>query len=164
LRRLYKDKQMMYQFIRSLIIIAVFLVGNTVCAEIYKWVDERGKVQFSQTPPNPSAEKVEIKNSQSTATTNTQSDVSSAEKEKRYLDYLRQERIDREISKAEKDEQQAKLQARCNRSLADYNDLDAGGRFYELNAQGKRVYLSDQQIDEEKEKLKKFLDSSCPKS
>lgn len=136
-----------------------FIISNTTYAEVYKWVDENGKVHFSQTPPDNSAEKVEINNNESTV--DDVDNRSAKQKEQKYLEYLRQERLDKEENKAKENEKQAKLQARCERKLADYEALQAGGRFYELNERGERIFLSNDQMNEAKKTLKIILDKSC---
>lgn len=134
-------------------------MSKAFCAEVYKWVDENGKVHFSQTPPNHSADKVEVENNPSAI--NDEDNSNAKQKEKRYLEYLRQERLDKETKKAKEYEERAKLQARCERKLADYEDLQAGGRFYQLNDQGERIFLSNDQMNDAKKRLKLFLDKSC---
>jgi hypothetical protein len=134
-------------------------VSQGFCVEVYKWVDENGKVHFSQTPPNHAADQIQIENNLSSEVHDDNLDAK--QKEKRYLDYLRQERLDTEARKAKQNEERAKLQARCERRLADYQDLKAGGRFYELNEQGERVFLSNDEMNEAKKMLKEFLDKSC---
>lgn len=134
-------------------------MSQGICAEVYKWIDENGKVHFSQTPPNHAADQVEIEDTLSIDADDDNRDAK--QKEKRYLEYLRQERLDKELIKAKQNEERAKLQARCERKLSDYNDLQAGGRFYELNDEGERVFLSNDQMDQAKKTLKQFLDQSC---
>lgn len=138
---------------------ALLVITNISCAEIYKWVDENGKVHFSQTPPDEAAEKIEVPDNQ---TPIDQGDFNKTkEKNRRYLEYLRQERQEKNARKARQDEKQAKLDARCKSKLADYQGLQAGGRFYEFNSKGERIYLSNDQIAEAKKELQQFLDTSC---
>lgn len=39
-----------------LIIIFIVFLSTFACAEIYKWVDENGRIHFSDKPQNPKAE------------------------------------------------------------------------------------------------------------
>ena len=46
--------------IKILLIISLFVAGGTVlAAQLYRWVDEKGQVEWRDTPPPPSAKKVE---------------------------------------------------------------------------------------------------------
>ncbi len=47
--------------IQLFIAIAVLLAAATVTAQVYKWVDKDGKVQYSDIPPSPDAKGVEPK-------------------------------------------------------------------------------------------------------
>ena len=47
--------------IQLFIAIAILLATATVAAQVYKWVDKDGQVQYSDTPPPPGATKAEAK-------------------------------------------------------------------------------------------------------
>ena len=47
--------------IQFFIAIAILLATATVAAQVYKWVDKDGQVQFTDTPPPPGATKSEAK-------------------------------------------------------------------------------------------------------
>lgn len=47
--------------IQLFVAIAVLLAAATVTAQVYKWVDKDGKVQYSDIPPSPDAKGVEPK-------------------------------------------------------------------------------------------------------
>ena len=47
--------------VQIFVAIAVLLATATVAAQVYKWVDKDGQVQYTDTPPPPGAAKVEAK-------------------------------------------------------------------------------------------------------
>lgn len=149
----------MVKSVKVFTVLILLIIGNVVCAEVYKWIDANGKVHFSQTPPDKSAEKVEIRDDR--LEVDEENNHSGIEKEKEYLEYLKQERLDRAENKAKENQKKEKLEERCKKKLANYQDLNAGGRYYELDAQGERIFLSNDQFDKTKKELKKFLDNYC---
>ena len=85
-------------------LIVLLCVCGVSHAEIYKWVDKNGKVHYSQTPPDKSAEKMDIENEPEISTDSYQNEQSpsSIESQKRYSDYLEQERLERKEKRDQK--------------------------------------------------------------
>ena len=140
-------------------------LATSYAGEIYKWVDENGKVHYGQTPPAKQAEKVKLKstpNTSSVSTPSTNTNQSSAESQRRYSDYLEQERLERQEKREQEKQEKAEIRAKCRSAQMELNDLQEGGFIlYELDENGERVYLSDEQYEQEKQKYQTYLDKNC---
>ncbi len=161
------------------ILLGMIFLSNSVHAEIYKWVDENGKVHFSDRKIVTQAEKVNVKtgstssaqaNKAETLTQNNQiSDAAEKSVEARilekqkYVNFLRSERLEREEKRkqaqAEKDKKK-KLCAAMQDKLKSYSQ--GNFRWYELDeSTGERKYISDDQLEVKKKKLKTDINKQC---
>lgn len=139
-----------------------------VChGEIYKWVDKKGKVHYSQTPPSDKAEKIEIDNNNNSsalpeANGSDSRPASSVDSQKRYSDYLEQERLERKENREAKKQEKAKLRSRCNNTRAELQDMNQGGiLYYELDEAGERKFIEEERIEAKKKQLRDYLKRNC---
>lgn len=150
-------------------ILLMVLMFSVVCgaihAEIYKWVDENGKVHYTQTPPGKSAEKMDIKEQETTTSTVPgQQDhaPSSLENQKKYSDYLEQERLERKEKREQKKQEKAEARSKCHNARAQLGDMEQGGiLYYELDENGERKFVADQRVEARKNKLRDYLRKNC---
>ena len=149
----------------ALTICIIFLLTENSFAEIYKSVDENGKVTFSQIPPSNDAPEYKVKIQQGSGSNSSQANQtssSSKDKQKRYLNYLTQERLDRKQKREEKKLQKAELRDNCLRMRSELEDLNqAGSRYYDLDEDGNRVVIEYERIQERKDQLSEFLRKNC---
>lgn len=124
------------------VVAILFLCGTTIAlADVYRWVDERGRVQFSdQPPPNANAQKVDAKPA-------TGKGVSSETKTYKQQDQeFRKRRVEEEeVTKKRTDaEKQANIKQRnCANARAQLASLQAGGRVSRTNEKGEREVLDE---------------------
>ena len=133
-------------------------------SEIYKWVDENGKVHYSQTPPDQSAEKMDIEPSEESGTTpyQVEQNPSSVDSQKKYSDYLEQERLDRKEKRAQKKKEKEEARSKCNGVRAQLSDMEQGGiLYYELDKDGERQFVSDDRVEARKNNLRDYLKRNC---
>ena len=152
--------------IQSIVLLLVLgLACGTAYAEIYKWVDENGKVHYTQTPPGNSAEKMDIKEQETTTTTvpgQQNQSPSSLENQKKYSDYLEQERLERKEKREQKKQEKAEARSKCHSVRAQLGDMEQGGiLYYELDENGERKFVADQRIETRKNKLRDYLRKNC---
>lgn len=146
--------------------ILLICLASSVCyGEIYKWVDESGKVHYSQTPPNEAAEKIEVpseaENVQGTSESIDQP-TSNIENQKKYSDYLEQERLERKEKRDRKKQERAEARTKCHQTRAQLEDMNQGGiLYYELDEKGERKFVADKRIEARKESLRKYLQRNC---
>ena len=149
----------------KLFLLALVFVSGICYSEIYKWVDERGKVHYSQTPPSKSAEKMDIDESATTDSSlvgQQKLQPSNAESQKKYSDYLEQERLERKEKREQKKLEKAEARSKCHSVRAQLDDMDQGGiLYYELDENGERKFVGDKRIETRKDKLRKYLRKNC---
>jgi len=77
-------------------------------------------------------------------------------------DKERTKRLEREAQKAAVDAQkQQQREQRCQAARTRYGQFKYGGRLYHYDAQGNRVYYTDQEIETERAASKKVMDELC---
>jgi hypothetical protein len=146
----------------------LLLFGSTVNADVYKWVDKNGKIQYSDQPPpsgdgkklkRHSKDTVESPSAQSGATAGKPA-ASTADQE---LEYRKR--------KAEKEEAEKKQQAEaetaeknkeyCNSLRGELSSHSNGVRLVRYNEKGERVFLDDKERAVSKEKLEQRISKEC---
>jgi hypothetical protein len=121
-------------------IFALVLIANPASAKIYKWVDENGNVQFTQSPP-PKGKAVEVK---------PRYNAVSDEAAKSRLDALRsKDKTTRESDNlAEKeavdgDAYEARKKENCTTARKNLKILNSSGQVQAKGSDGKPFYLND---------------------
>jgi hypothetical protein len=111
-------------------------------AEIYKWADENGQVHYGEHPGNTGAEKVSIRQNETTKPRPiNKAEEDTAESDKKNSDQQAEasgELVEVPPSKKEK----RKL---CNQAKSDLAAINSRGRMREINKKGEYVYLTEQQ-------------------
>jgi hypothetical protein len=136
--------------------------------QLYRWVDENGRVQYSDRPPPPGARtQTEIKKKPRTAPTPGASENQQAPAPKSYAEQDAEFRK-RQVEKAEKEakEQQerqaaAERQRRCSEARNQLAGLQAGGRIVRYNTSGEREFLDDKGRAEEVARTQKAIADLC---
>ena len=148
-----------------LLLTCLILAQASLAAEVYRIVDEHGRVTYSQIPPHKDAEKIKIKGGKSSVeSTNTQSNANLQERQKKYSDYLESERLERKEKRDKAKQEKAELAANCHSVRAELNDMNQGGIiYYDLDENGERVFIDESRIDAKKQKLREYLDRNCKK-
>ena len=148
-------------------------------AQMYKWVDANGKVQYSDKPPpgNIKTEKLRAPppapsvpaasvSAPGAAKDGTPGDAAkagpktAAEQEQAFRK--------RQLESAKSQEADAKKQAQasdkaehCRRATAAVNALQLGGRQQRIDSKGERVFLDEQQIAQELSKAQQEAAAAC---
>ena len=149
-------------------------IALPVSAQMYKWVDSNGKVQYSDKPPpsNIKAEKLRAPPpapsapAASVAKGGAQKDAAKAgpktpaEQEQAF----RKRQLD--AAKAQETEGQKQTEARnkaenCRRAKAALANLQIGGRQMRIDEKGERAFLDEQQIASEMAKAQQEAAAAC---
>ena len=131
-------------------------------AQLYKWVDSDGKVQYSDKPP-PSNVKVEklrgpARASDAPATGEVKGAAQKDAAKSGPKTAVEQDQAfrKRQLDAAKAQEEEAKKQAqardreeKCKRAKAALANLEIGGRQTRIDEKGERVFLDDAQIAQE---------------
>lgn len=127
----------------ALLLLLVFL-PLTVNAAVYRWVDDKGKVHYSDTPP-PAAQ-AERTNIDTQATNSEQASAQQAAREKRIEQIEKTQAAEEKIAaiKAKKAARNAKL---CAEAREWQTNIQRNRRLYDTNEQGEREYYTSAEID-----------------
>ena len=150
-------------------VVAVILASFSVAAsaELYRWVDENGRVHYSDTPPPPNAkvEKETKKPQRPTAApaqgaTPGQAPKSYVEKEADFRK-RRVEQAEKEAADQKALQEAAEKKRNCDQSRNQLVTLKAGGRVARRNAQGEPEYMDEKQIAQEISLAEKAVSEWC---
>ena len=149
--------------------LAIFLATATVAAQVFKWIDKDGKVNFSDTPPPAEAVKGEAKKmvipaASGTATTAATTPAATAksladrakESDKKKIELAEKTKKD-EV--AEKDAKQN--EERCKDAKRYISTLESGTPLKQSNDAGERVFMSDAERSSETARAKAAAADAC---
>ncbi len=133
-------------------------------AEVYKWVDEDGKVYFSDSPPSdvitekieppPAPSKDDIRRAQVAADLLIEQQRVSA-------DQRAQEREEKRLQKAEAEQQAVDRAILCSRARRSLYALLQPRAAFTINERGERVYIPDTFRQAEIEEQKRVVAANC---
>ena len=136
--------------------------------DVYRVVDENGRVYYSQIPPYKGAEKIKLKGSKNTANqagTNAQENSSASslqERQQKYSEYLEAERIERKEKREKLKKEKAERASNCHSVRAELDDMNQGGiLYYDLDEDGNRVYIEESRVEAKKSNLRDYLKKHC---
>ena len=142
-----------------LVLFICFFISPPTFAEIYRWVDENGKTQFSDRPirgRNANEVKVDTgKNSYGGG------DVLSRQRDllDRYKDQDKQSAKAEQLAKAE-EEKNKKIQTACLNAKDKLLNFERS-LIYTLDDQGERVYYSEEKREQRIEELRQSIAKYC---
>lgn len=145
----------------SLALLALACAATPLAAqEVYKSVDAQGHVVYSDRGATKSAAKtalhVEEPDPAEVARLAHEQDLLKADEQAR----TRQQAIN-DKNKAQQAQQQHKQQQACEQARSHYYYLKDSTRIYQRDADGNRVYLSDEDADATREKARRTMSSAC---
>jgi hypothetical protein len=151
-----------------LLAIVAALSGAAVGAQTYKWTDAQGKVHYSdQPPPADVKEPITVKTPHQSPTAKPAGKDPAPVKAKTYTEQEAElkkrqvETAEREAAEKKKADEVAEKKQTCTQVRVQLKGLQAGGRITQTNAKGEREYMSDAQIGQEIERLKKAEAGVC---
>jgi hypothetical protein len=141
---------------KKLIILAVALaLAPIASAQLYKYVDKDGKTVYSdQPPPNVDSKQLNVRTGTST---DTPAPKTAVERDKD----LQKGRDEAAKKSAEAAKLAAQKEQMCDAAKSNYAQYANGGRVVRTDANGEREFLSDDQIDEAREKAQKQMEEAC---
>lgn len=131
--------------------------GSVWSGEVYKSVDAQGHVVYSDHPETGTEQKSEVKTEGSNPT-----EAARIAKEQAIL---KAEETQRNKQKAVEDAKKAQAdhtaQVQCDSARNRYYALKDARRLYDRDADGNRVYLSDQNGDARREEARQAMTAAC---
>jgi len=136
-------------------------------AQLYKWVDSNGRVQYSDRPPAGGKKAEQISNANASSV-GSQAPVAGAKEGARTPTDLEQDFRKRRAEQAEADkkQQQAAAEQRqksetCDAARRNLAALQSGQRIARFNEKGERSYLEDAARAGEIERAQQQIQSHC---
>jgi hypothetical protein len=147
--------------LRPLLYTAIIALAPEVQADtMYRTVDAQGQVTYSDRPLSSSSQKISVDvtgpNASEAVRLSKEQDAQAAADQQR----MQQNQHDADEAKKAAAHDAAQQQ-RCNAARGRYASFAAGGRLFRTDADGNRVYLSDQEIDEQVTLSKAAMDAAC---
>ncbi len=144
-------------------LLGFILLSGAAHAEIFKWVDANGKVHYSDRKISTQAQKVNVKTGASTIGQDTQSVEQRLVQQKKYVNFLQSERLERQEKRQEAQQEKDKKHKLCAAMQDQLKGYTHGNyRWYELDEKsGDRQYLADDQIEAKKQELQAEIKSNC---
>ena len=138
---------------KRVILCALLMAWSTLAsAVVYKWVDAQGKTQYGDRPPDGvHAEVVEGLGRDSRPATSPPPAAKASSAPVATPD----------VKKAVQNDVSTAREKQCTDAQERYKKLIEGRHIYKTGDNGERVYLSSQQIDEERVNAKKDIDDTC---
>lgn len=146
---------------KRLVLIALLLAcGTTPAAGLYKWVDENGKVVYSDTPPPPSAKEFKKISGAPPPADPGAAKALGAVREK--LQKGREAEAEQAKKDADEAARQAENQANCAQWRGELTALDRGTSLgARIDDQGNRVLLDEKQLTRRKADLQRWISDNC---
>ncbi len=144
-------------------LICLLLISVIPQAEVYKWYDEQGRVHYGDHPKGKNATQVDINTSPQTNETRAENWDEIQQRQQKFLDYLEDERGDRDEEKAKKADQLAERKKQCDEARKYNQKLISNRVFYRKDKDDNKVYLSDEEKDAEIRTTEEMMDKFCTK-
>ena len=145
----------------GLFLVALVLLARPACplfaGEVYKSVDAQGHVVYSDRADTSTAQKSTVRVDQS--------DPTEAARIAKEQEILKAEETQRNRKKAQDDAKKAQqehiTQAQCDSARNQYYALKDARRVFQRDADGNRVFYSDQEADAKREEARQAMTAAC---
>ncbi len=130
----------------------------TAQAEIYRWVDDSGNIQFSDRPLNGKSQKMKVDSQR-----NLYGGGGILERQRELLDEYQAEDVQQQRNKqqaANDTAKQQRLQDRCINAKDRLKNYQRGS-LYRLDKNGERIYYSEEERSEAIDKYQQLIDENC---
>ena len=150
-------------------LIAALLLANLASfqciAEVYKWVDENGKIHFSDKPFDEKSKAVKMKR-QPTPEEIQQAKQRAArviQHQRKVSEITSEEAQQEQQARMKREKKSAILNKECKMAQTEIIQLGRGYRSYTVNDKGEKYFLSDQEKNDMIAKMKELVKQHCPK-
>ena len=152
---------------RLLVILAALAFSASASAQLYKWVDKDGRVQYGDNPP-PNTKATRLKPPPGVPSASAPADAKKdgASKNKPLspeaaFKKRQQERQEQEQKTGKERADAEQRRAGCDQAQASLRQLQSGQRMSTVNAAGERVFIDDEQRAKEIERAQKSVAEWC---
>ncbi len=166
---------------KNFMLLALMMYSICAFADVNKWVDDKGRVHYSDEPPPSSAKKL-ISSTPKSRRSSDSSDLTESDKaqesgtpaeqvepdEPKSIAEREAELKKKQIADQEKAAKAAKQQAikeanqeNCNQARLSLKTLQSDMRIMELDAKGEQTYLDDNQRQQRITKIQQDINKLC---
>lgn len=143
--------------VASLALVALCGTASANVVKIYKSIGPHGEVRYSQDVPR-DAKNLEVMEFRSDGRTNTAGQMAAPTIDPNVAAQQNQMLALEQQVKELKDKENAQ---RCQSLRNNLANLNIGGRLYEMDKNGNRVFLNDQEIQSKRDRTQKALNDFC---
>jgi len=145
----------------ALAVVFTLLLTATAGADVYRYVDPKGNVQYTDKPATLPAERLNVQ-SQKTDVVAAQQRQAADLKRMQDINQAQQKASGRQAGQTEANEQSAKQKAEmCMKARERYDTTMNSRRLYQPGENGERRYLSDAEITAARDSAKTSMDELC---
>lgn len=131
-------------------------------AEVYRWVDDKGRVHFGdKAPATTQAETLDLPKVEEQPGAPDLSEFERMQRQKRLVQMLEEERLAKQEKKAKLAQEAQELEQYCTRFKNRLSYLDQYTHFFNEKDDGTRDYLSEEEADAYRTKLKSQYQREC---
>jgi hypothetical protein len=127
---------------------------------IYKTVDAQGNVVYTDKTPSANSQQSNVHYHEPSA-----GDLKDLDQQHKALQATQNQRLQEAVNsnsaRAQQEKQQQAQQARCESARNHFYLIKDAGRLYQPNAQGDRVYLTDQEADAKRDQARQAMTDAC---
>ena len=138
-------------------LLAVLLCSTPAFAEIYKWVDDSGRVHYGDRSQPRGTEVLQVP-----AAAPTDPHLAARRrKQQRLLEAIEQEREQEHEAQARAEQQRVRRRHSCARAMDQLRMVERPGRVYDLDDTGERRYWDAQTREHHRARITRYLDENC---
>jgi hypothetical protein len=141
-------------------LLVLLLVQGVALADVYRWVDEDGRVHFTDRPPPGEGEQLEIAPAPGPQRPSGRAADAVPDRD-RLLRMFEKRREERKAAKAEADKERARLRRDCDRLAGALRRYQSGGPVYDPLPDGSRRYYTAAEKDREMAQMRQALQRHC---
>ena len=139
---------------RTLFFLLLVFAALPATAEIYRWVDAQGHVHFGARPAA-GAEQIQVRPQV------IERDEATRQREERTRRFFDARREEQQAAGQLASDEQARRANECRQLRNQLTNLTKGGRYFRNDANGERVYYSDDEMNAARRQLASRIDQLC---
>ena len=144
------------------LLILLILASANAFAEVNKWVDNQGRVHYSDQPPPPDVRGQALRSASDTGSASgvAGGDPTFVQQEAALKRAQQAEQSDAAQAAAKQANADA-LKSNCEAAQQNLRSLQSGARIMDINASGERYYLDDSQRQQRIDKVQQDISNLC---
>lgn len=151
-------RKLFYRVGQTALFLLLVLNAHVVAAEIYKWTDEKGNVHYGDKPTT-TGKQIDV--TKAAAKTGNLPEKSREERRRKLLQAMDEDRLDKKTRQAKQKKQKARHRTRCINAKDRLRVYEQAGSLYDLDKDGKRVTLSNEERQRVTAKLRSNINKYC---